>query len=270
MATKVEGEAAERFTDRYRRAGVGPLQEVELEVLGVAYGSTGYTTLAQADDLGWRLGLGPGDLLADIGAGSGWPGLHLAATSGCRLVSADLVREGVRRACARASEDGLADRTGFVVSTGTRPALRPGAFDAVVHTDVLCCLAPKLSVLRACRRLLRPGGRMAFTVIHLADGLGPSERRRARRAGPGQVAAREGYAAMTARAGFDDVVEVDVTPEYLVTKRAWWEATQKRADEVRGALPDGELDALQADRRFTLTAIEDGLLRRSLLTAVAP
>lgn len=268
MPTRAEAEIVEWFTDRYRVGRARPMVEVERQVLGVDYGSTGYTTLAQADDLGRRLGLGPGRWLADIGAGAGWPGLYLAATTGCRVVATDLPLEGLQRAQARARDDGIQSRVAFLVATGTRQPPRPERFDAVVHTDVLGCLGPKLSVLRACRQLLRPGGRLVFTTIHVTPGLDDRQRRQANRAGPVQVAARQEYVDLVGRAGFTDIVEVDLTEEYATTQRAWYEATEHRAEEIRQFVSDLDFAEAQADRRATLAAIAAGLLRRSLFTAV--
>ncbi len=153
------------------------------------------------------------------------------------------------------------------MATGSRQPFRPASFDAVVHTDVLCCLSPKLAVLRACRQLLRPGGRLAFTTIHASPDLDPIRRRRAHRAGPPHVATRRPYPDLVAQAGFEDVVEVDVTTAYAHTQRAWYEAIESRADELRRLTSDSEFAANQADRRLTRAAIAEGLLHRSLFTA---
>ena len=270
MPTRAEAEIVERFTDRYRRCCAAPVVAMEREVLGTDYGSTGYTTRAQADDLAIRLQLQPGHWLADIGAGAGWPGLYLAATSGCRVVATDLPFIGLRRAHERARRDGLAGRAVFLVATGPRQPLRPGSFDAVVHTDVMCCLGPKLSVLRACRQLLRPGGRLAFTTIHMAPGLDDRQRRRARRAGPVGVATRAEYPTLITQAGFADIVHVDVTSDYATTQRAWYKAAEQRAEAIRRLTSDAEFADAQADRRLTADAIAAGLLRRSLFTARRP
>ena len=178
VATRAEADNIERFTDRYRLCCSPVRLDIETEALGAAYGSTGYTTRAQADEIARHLGLLPGDRLADIGSGSGWPGLYLARQTGCHVIGTDLPFDGLQRARARALEDGLAGRASYVLATGRNQPLRHGSFDAVVHTDVLCCLGPKLGVLRACRRLLRPGGRMAFTTIHVADDLDAGRHRR--------------------------------------------------------------------------------------------
>ena len=104
--------------------------------------------------------------------------------TGCQVVGTDLPFDGLRRARPAPRSDGLAGRASYAVATGGRQPFRPASFDAVVHTDVLCCLSPKLAVLRACRQLLRPGGRLAFTTIHASPDLDPIRRRRAHRAGP--------------------------------------------------------------------------------------
>jgi cyclopropane fatty-acyl-phospholipid synthase-like methyltransferase len=270
VTTRAESANVTRFTERYRLCCTPPMVEVEGEALGTDYGSTGYTTREQADDLGAHLRLGPGSRLADIGAGSGWPGLYLAAKTGCQVVGTDLPFEGLRRAQARAATDGLAGRASYVVATGSRQPFRPGSFDAVVHSDVLCCLSPKLAVLRACRRLLRPRGRLAFTTIHVSRDLDPIHQRRAHRAGPPHVAARRPYPDLLAQAGFVEVVEIDVTVAYAQTQRAWYEATESRARELRSLTSDIEFEANQTDRRLTLAAIDDGLLRRGLFTARVP
>jgi cyclopropane fatty-acyl-phospholipid synthase-like methyltransferase len=270
VATRAEAESIERFTDRYRLCCAPVRLDIESEALGADYGSTGYTTRAQADELARRLRLGPGDRLADIGSGTGWPGLYLAQRTGCQVIGTDLPLEGLQRARARSLEDGLAGRVSYVLATGRAQPLRAGSFDAVVHTDVLCCLGPKLAVLRACHRLLRQDGRLAFTTIHVADGLDGPRHRRAVRAGPFQVAARRTYPELVAQAGFREVVVVDVTSDYARTQRAWLEANEARGAEVRRVISDRDFAEAQADRRLALAAIEDGLLRRSLITATRP
>jgi cyclopropane fatty-acyl-phospholipid synthase-like methyltransferase len=269
VATRAEAESIERFSDRYRLCCSPVMTDIETEVLGVGYGSTGYTTRAQADELLRHLDLGPGQWLADIGAGSGWPGLHLAARSGCLVVGTDLPIDGLRRARDRALASGLAARAGYVQATGRRQPLRDGAFDAVVHTDVLCCLGPKLAVLRACRRLLRPDGRLAFTTIYVTPGLDRARHRRAVRAGPFHVAARRPYPELVVQAGFTDVVDIDVTEDYARTQQAWCDATESRAEQLRTLMSASEHAAARADRRLTRSAIAEGLLRRSMITATA-
>ena len=133
-----ERATVEEFDRLYRLGEVPARRRVERAVLGSDYGATSYTTLRQAADLARRVQLGPGVSLLDLGAGSGWPGLYLATLSGCRVVLVDRPEEGLRIAQQRASEDGLADRCGFVRSSGDLLPFRSQVFDAITHTDVLC------------------------------------------------------------------------------------------------------------------------------------
>jgi cyclopropane fatty-acyl-phospholipid synthase-like methyltransferase len=270
VATRSETEAVDRFSDRYRRCCTPVVADIERSALGADYGSTGYTTRKQADDLARHLTLQSRDRLADIGSGSGWPGLYLARTTGCVVTGTDLPLDGLRNARDRARRDGLDGRATYAMATGRHQPLRRGAFDAVVHTDVLCCLGPKLALLRACRNLLRPGGRMAYTTIYVAPGLGRSDHRRAVSAGPWQVSARRPYGEMTEQAGFTDIVEIDVTDEYTTTQQAWLEAHEARADDVRELTSDEDFTLAQADRRLARDAIERGWLRRSIIVATRP
>ena len=94
--------------------------------------------MAQADTLAGKLRLSAGDRLLDLGSGRGWPGLYLAASSGCQVVPSDLPLEGLRVAAARAAAEGLAARAAMVVAAASGLPFGAGSFDAIVHTDVLC------------------------------------------------------------------------------------------------------------------------------------
>ena len=270
VATRAETQNIERFTDRYRLCCSPVRVAIESDALDADYGSTGYTTRAQADELAEHLQLQPGDRLADIGSGSGWPGLYLAQQTGCHVVGTDLPLDGLQRARARSIDDGLAGRASYAMATGRNQPFRPGAFDAVVHTDVLCCLGPKLAVLRACEQLLRPGGRLAFTTIHVAPGLDSGTHHRAVRAGPPHVATRRPYPELVAQAGFVDVTEIDVTDDYARTQQAWLDGYEAHSEQLRSVISDTDFALGQSERRRTRAAIDDGVLRRSLLTATAP
>lgn len=123
-----------RFAPGLREAG----RAAEREAVGSDYGACGYLTIDQADELLTHLALSPGDLLLDIGSGNGWPGLYLAARSGCRVVVSDLTLAGMTEARHRAGDDGTARRTTAVVASARHLPFRPDSFDAIVHADVLC------------------------------------------------------------------------------------------------------------------------------------
>jgi SAM-dependent methyltransferase len=138
MVTRQEQEAKDRFSNRYREERVGVVREIEQAVIGGDWGANGYTTIAQADQLALLLDLGRNSMLLDLGAGRGWPGLYLAAVTGCSVVLTDVPLEGLTVARTRSRHEALDDRTWCVNASARDLPFRDGTFDAVVHTDVLC------------------------------------------------------------------------------------------------------------------------------------
>lgn len=127
----------DRFSERYGQPVSDAAAAVERAAIGGNFGASGYTTLAQAGALAERLELRPGVRLLDVGAGRGWPGLYLAAQTGCDVVLADVPEPGLRAALASAQGQGLLPRSSIVMASGTHLPFRGRSFDAVVHTDTL-------------------------------------------------------------------------------------------------------------------------------------
>ena len=137
-ASKDEQAARADFAERYRvRASVALVGEVEREVIGEAWGSNGFTTVAQAEDLRRRLDLNAGSKLLDMGSGCGWPGLYLASRTGCEVVVTDLPMEGLEIASRRAQVEKLRTLGGVAASARFLP-FADNSFDALVHVDVIC------------------------------------------------------------------------------------------------------------------------------------
>jgi hypothetical protein len=122
-------------------------------------------------------------------------------------------------------------------------------------------------VLRASRRVLRPGGRLAFHTIQVPPGLSAAKRRRASFVGPPGVAVRTTYPSLLRSAGFIEIDEVDVTAEYLATQRRWLAATLRHEEGLRSVLGDDGVHEGIERRRRTVDAIEGGLLSRTLYSA---
>lgn len=125
-------------------------------------------------------------------------------------------------------------------------------------------------MLRASRRLLRPGGRTAFFTIGRATGLSAGQRRRASRDGPPAVTAQRPYRELLEAAGFTEMTEADCTAEFARITRAWIDQWEANRAEMVALWGEPALAERLADRTAQLRATEDGLLTRSLVTARRP
>ncbi len=198
-----------------------------------------------------------------------WPGLYLAGATGCDVVLTDIPFFGLRAAAARAEADGLADACRVAVADGAALPFESGRFDAVSHSDVLCCLAPKLAALESCRRVARTGARTAFTVISIPPGLSLADHGRAVAASPSFTDTQEEYPTMLARTGWEITDHIDLTAEFLALSRRMLEEEESRADELGKLHGADDFAARLIRRRSRVGILENGLLRRELFAATA-
>jgi methylase of polypeptide subunit release factors len=138
MSGRDQREARTQFAERYAITTGDANDRVEQSVIGAVWGANGYTTVAQADELARQLDLAPGRLLLDVGTGRGWPGLYLAARTGCAMVGTDMPVGALATAGRRARAENIQARVALVAAGGAEQPFRRGSFDAIVLTDVLC------------------------------------------------------------------------------------------------------------------------------------
>jgi SAM-dependent methyltransferase len=258
----------DRCAGYYRHAMKPVLVEIERAVCGCDYGSTSWTTRAEAGRLAQMLALAPGRSFLDIGSGSGWPALYLARITGCNATLTDVPVEGLVLAAKRAAADGVGESCRCVAGNAIALPFAGGTFDAIGHSDVLCCLQEKLAALKECRRTIRNDGRMAFTVISIAPGLSAAEYARAADAGPPFKETTAPYTVLLERSGWRLVDRLNLTAEYTASVSAMLREEEARLDRLAGVFGEVELAERMARRRRTVEALEDELLLRELFYAV--
>jgi len=240
------------------------MQTIEREVCGCDYGGNSWTSRPQADALMPLLGLNQSSSLIDIGAGTGWPGLYLAKQSGCAVTLVDLPEIGLQVAMQRAQEEGLSDRVTARMADAADLPFPDSSFDAVSHSDLLCCLVRKRAVLQQCRKVIRANGRMAFTVISLAPGLNQSDHTRALDNAPDFIEAEGDYRALLEETGWVVTEVLDLTDEYRDCCARQIKADMACREELADLLGSDQVDERLEGWRSKLGAIQDGLFLREL------
>jgi phosphoethanolamine N-methyltransferase len=103
-----------------------------------------------------------GRRVLDIGCGLGGPACILAARQGAHVVGIDLEPPLIERARARAAEQGIGDRTEFMVVEVGPLGFENESFDLVMSSGGVTQTTDKLATFRDCLRVLKPGG--AFSL----------------------------------------------------------------------------------------------------------
>jgi SAM-dependent methyltransferase len=116
-----------------------------------------------------KLGLQPGDLLLDAGAGFGRHAFE-AARLGARVVALDYASEevtGTRAtfgAMAEAGEIAWENYVGVLRGDATKLPFADGTFDRVITSEVLEHIQDDVTAISELARVLRPGGMLGVTV----------------------------------------------------------------------------------------------------------
>ncbi|MGP8060344.1 MAG: class I SAM-dependent methyltransferase [Acidimicrobiales bacterium] len=117
-----------------------------------------------------RLGVGPGDLVLDLGCGFGRHAFE-AVRRGAAVLALDAGADevaGVRATFGAMVEAGELDesgtRAGAVQGDALHLPFADGTFDRVIASEVLEHIPDDVGAMRELARVLRPGGTMAVTV----------------------------------------------------------------------------------------------------------
>jgi hypothetical protein len=116
--------------------------------------------------------------------------------------------------------------------------------------------------------VLRPGGRIAGYVIHVAPGLSSKEYSRAADLGPSEVGAREEPARLHELAGFTGIKQLDTTDQWLATTSSFIKARQRHEQGLRQAEGDEAYEEEQTKKRGLVEGMTAGILRRCLVQGI--
>ncbi|MFQ5565870.1 MAG: class I SAM-dependent methyltransferase [Paracoccaceae bacterium] len=251
------------FAAQYRRSTKAPIRQVDCAICGCDYGGTSWADRSEVDGIISALGLAPGISMIEIGAGAGWPSLYMARQSGCEVTLTDLPLDGLMIAAKRAAEDGIAEQCRMAVADAAHLPFPDASFDAINHSDVLCCLIGKQAVLAECRRVVRPGGLMAFSVIYIRESLPEADHAAAAEAAPEFAESECSYPEMLDTTGWETVKRDDLTERFsrnCLKKIGVEESLRNDLEPLMGV----DFDARQARMRRRIDVLRKGHLKREL------
>ena len=236
------------FDSTYRGFDLAARRLVREKAFGEDIGQTSWLTRDEWETALGRLELTPASRVLDVACGSGGPALHLARTTGARVVGVDVNPAGIETAREAAHREGLEGLAGFERADASRPLpFDDASFDAVVCIDAINHLPDRRSVLRDWHRLLRPGGRILFTDPVVVTGLLTSEEL-ALRASIGffVFALRDEDERLMGEAGLELVRCEDSTANVVSVASRWRRARAQHRAELIEDEGEETFEALQA------------------------
>ena len=241
-----------------RRGGLtGPLGPEDL----FEFDQDHYGGLAAVEALAQRARIAAASQVLDVCAGLGGPARYLAARHGCQVVALELHAGRVAGSARLTRRVGLAGRVVPVRGDARWLPFGHARFDACISQEAFLHIADKPAILAGCHRVLRPGGRLAFSDWIARPRLADRERQRL---GDWMAATTlqtlDGYRGMLGRAGFAWAEAEDITPEWMPVLRQRVTLYRRfRGDAVArlGEARYGEYEQLYA---FFVGLIEAGKL----------
>ncbi len=109
-----------------------------------------------------KAGIGPEDSVLDVGCGIGGPARYLTRTTGATVTGIDLTAEFCDIARALNRGTGFGDSIDIRQADALDLPFGDATFDVVWTQHVAMNIADKPALYRELRRVLRPGGRLAF------------------------------------------------------------------------------------------------------------
>jgi sarcosine/dimethylglycine N-methyltransferase len=156
------------------RAERGHLDGLRPEEL-FAHDQDHYGGLAANDALAQRAGIGAGTRVADFCAGLGGPARYLAHTFGADVTGIELTPARAAGANDLTRRVGLQERVRVIEADVMAVPLPDASMDAVVSQEAFLHVPDLARVLGEAHRVLKPGGRLAYTNWVVEQPLSPAD-----------------------------------------------------------------------------------------------
>lgn len=203
-------------------------------------GQLSWATRDQLEALAHAAGISSSTRVLDLCCGTGGIALHMAQTFGCQIVGIDYSDTAIPLARQLAEVAGLAHQVQFLHGNALALPFPDASFDVVFCVDSLVIVPRRWQVIAECARVLKPGGRIAFSdevftgsvprdaailrAINVYGRLYPETPRTYRR--------------LLEEAGFTAIETEDTTATFVAISDRWAAAYRRYEPELRAALGD--------------------------------
>ena len=217
-----------------------------------------------------RAGIDGASRVLDVCAGLAGPARFIARRWGARVTGVDLNPD--RAAGARRLSDavGLGGLVRIVRGDAQSLPFAPGAFTAVVSQEGLLHVPDKGRALAECRRVLLPGGRIAFTDWIATPRLGDGQRRRLEEwMAAVTLQTIDAYRRLLRRAGFAVIDAEDLSAEWIGILRRRLEMFRGLKADTVARLGQARYDEYEQLYGFFVGLVEAGRLGGARFSATA-
>jgi len=142
------------------------------------------------------------------------------------------------------------------------------SFDVVVSIDSVYAVPDKISLFRACYRVLRPNGYMGFYDLY--------RRRKFYAESPAYARAcfwfpSQPYSKLLEQAGFKGILKIDLTEDFIQLAKRWVKAIQENRASLEKELGKKRTKGLLSGNIVTaLSLATEGYVGRALFKAQKP
>lgn len=205
----------QQILDKLQRDGFD-LATLSEDVLQ-AYDQDHYGGVAANDALAALATVDSSCHVLDLCCGMGGPSRYLAQNYGCRVTGVDLTIgriEGARRLTTLA---GLEGRVTFENANALDLPFADATFDVLISQEAFCHIPDKERLIAECARIVKPGGRIAFTDILTTANTDEATRARLQQGMAFQeLGSLQGYQQALEREGCKDLQFEDLSQEWHI------------------------------------------------------
>jgi SAM-dependent methyltransferase len=180
-----------------------------------AYDQDHFGGLEAVDILADTAEIGAGDHVLDVCSGMGGPARYLAGRLGCRVSGLDITQSRHESAIRLTALTGLQDLVGFHLGSALDMPFADATFDVVIGQEGWAHVPDKPLLIAECARVVRPGGRIAFTDIMRGPRLTPAAAARIQRdMAFASFETLDGYARLLEGQGCTVIARDDLTAQW--------------------------------------------------------